>query len=159
MSSSTNPQAASRSLPQGYTLHTTPPPLEAYLRLRQDSGLTPKSAEQAEKALAGSWYTIHLTYSYPSQTNRKDEVIAQARVIGDGGWYFHIVDIAVLPQHQRKGLADFMMEHLIQKIGKEAPGRPYINLIADPPANKLYERHGFVESSTVGRRGVGMQRY
>jgi len=48
---------------------------------------------------------------------------------------------------------------LIQKIETEALDKPYINLIADLPADKLYERHGFVETSTVGQSGVGMQRY
>jgi hypothetical protein len=27
------------------------------------------------------------------------------RVIGDGGWYFHVVDMAVLPEHQRRDLS------------------------------------------------------
>jgi GNAT superfamily N-acetyltransferase len=151
MTSTQKTQTLPRSLPPGYILVTSPPSIEAYLKLRYDTGLTPKSAEQASKALAGSWYTIHLTY--------ENKAIAQARVIGDGGWYFHIFDVAVLPEHQRKGLADFMMEHVITKIEQTAPGKPYINLVADPPADKLYARHGFVETSTVGRRGVGMQRY
>lgn len=155
----------STSLPPGYVLVTSPPSVEAYLRLRQDTGLTPKNAEQASKALAGSWYSIHVNFLHPlsaddsSALSASSETIAQARVIGDGGWYFHIVDVAVLPLHQRKGIADFMMQRLIEKIEAEAPERPYINLVADPPANRLYARHGFVETSSVGRKGVGMQRY
>jgi ribosomal protein S18 acetylase RimI-like enzyme len=164
MTSRPTAPSTSRTLPPGYTLITSPPSLEAYLKLRTNTGLTPKSAEQASKALAGSWYTTHIAYqnlssSEQDQADREPQVVAQARIIGDGGWYFHIVDVAVLPSHQRKGLADFMMDHLIAKIEQEAPGNPYINLIADPPANKLYARHGFVETSTVGRRGIGMQRY
>lgn len=160
--SSTSPpsQTFPKSLPEGYALIPSPPPVPVYLNLRLTTGLTPKSAPQATKALAGSWYTIHITYSPPS-TSTTPEIVAQARVIGDGGWYFHIADVAVLPSHQRKEIADFMMQHLICKIEgeMEGVGRPYINLVADPPANRLYERHGFVETSSVGRRGVGMQRY
>jgi GNAT superfamily N-acetyltransferase len=81
------------------------------------------------------------------------------RVIGDGGWYFHIADMAVLPDHQRKGLGDHILGALLDKIYREAPPKPYINLIADPPGKKLYARHGFTETATTGRGGVGMQKY
>ena len=81
------------------------------------------------------------------------------RIIGDGGWYFHVADMAVLPDHQKKGLGDYILAKLLEEVESKAPGRPYINLIADPPGVKLYARHGFVETSTVGRKGIGMQRY
>jgi len=56
------------------------------------------------------------------------------RIIGDGGWYFHIADMGVLPDHQRKGLGDVIMKTLLAKIRSEAPeGKPYVNLFADPP--------------------------
>lgn len=80
------------------------------------------------------------------------------RVIGDGGWYFHIVDMAVLPDHQRTGLGDFIMAKVLEEIEAKAPDGPYINLLADPPGMKLYRRHGFVESAGVGSGSIGMQR-
>jgi len=39
------------------------------------------------------------------------------RVIGDGGWYFHIVDMAVLPEHQRRGLGDAVLTWADQDAG------------------------------------------
>jgi len=38
-----------------YTLLPTAPPLQDYLRLRRDSGLTPVTAEQGAPAIAGAW--------------------------------------------------------------------------------------------------------
>lgn len=69
------------------------------------------------------------------------------RVISDGGWYFHVVDIAVLPEHQRKGLGDLIMTAIMDRIRQEAPPGAYVNLLADPPGRKLYQKHGFVETA------------
>jgi len=75
------------------------------------------------------------------------------RIIGDGGWYFHIADIATLPDYQGRGLGRSVMEHLIAHIREVAPPNPYITLLADPPGRRLYEGLGFVPSDpTVGMR-------
>lgn len=67
------------------------------------------------------------------------------RVIGDGGWYFHVVDMAVLPDHQRRGLGDRVLTHLLDTIRRDAPPGAQVSLLADPPGRRLYERHGFVD--------------
>lgn len=150
------PPSRPRDLPAGYAFVEGPPPLDDYVNLRIETGLTPKTAEQGERALAGSWYSCHIVHTGDSGS---EVVVGMGRIIGDGGWYFHVADMAVLPNHQKKGLGDFILAKLLQKVELEAPDRPYINLIADPPGAKLYARHGFVETSTVGRKGIGMQRY
>ena len=33
------------------------------------------------------------------------QVVGLGRLIGDGGGYFHVVDLAVLSEHQRRGIA------------------------------------------------------
>lgn len=43
------------------------------------------------------------------------------RIIGDGGWYFHVADMAVHPDHQKKGLGDFILAMLLDKVEQEAP--------------------------------------
>jgi ribosomal protein S18 acetylase RimI-like enzyme len=69
------------------------------------------------------------------------------RIIGDGGWYFHVVDMAVLPAHQRRGLGDRILTALLDHIRQRAPAGAYVNLLADEPGRKLYARHGFVETA------------
>jgi len=69
------------------------------------------------------------------------------RVIGDGGWYFHIVDMAVLPEHQRRGLGRAVLDYLLEQIRRRAPRGAYVSLLADPPGRHLYTRSGFVESA------------
>ena len=67
------------------------------------------------------------------------------RVIGDGGWYFHIADMATLPTHQRRGLGGLVLEALLARIRAAAPGEAFVSLMADPPGRALYSRHGFAE--------------
>lgn len=74
----------------------TAPTLQDYLHLRTTSGLTPRSAAQGEGALAGSWAW--------SVVEHEGRAVAMGRVIGDGGWYFHVADMATLPEHQGRGL-------------------------------------------------------
>ena len=127
-------------LPEGYRLLNGPPPVAEYLALRREAGLSPKSRAQAVVALPGSWYACHVLHE-PSGL-----AAGMGRVIGDGGWYFHIVDMAVLPAHQRRGLGDAVLTALLDRIRRAAPGA-YVNLLADPPGRRLYARHGFTETA------------
>ncbi|PYH40234.1 GNAT family N-acetyltransferase [Aspergillus saccharolyticus JOP 1030-1] len=169
---------ANPTLPPNYTLHLASyPPVKDYLHLRAASGLTPKNAAQATAAIQGSWYGCYVTYDGPNssddtvpadtpyqnqpESNRKEvkgegEVVGMGRIIGDGGWYFHIADMAVLPAHQRKGLGGVVLAALLQRIREAAPeGEPYVNLLADAPGRRLYAKYGFVESAPK-ELGMGM---
>jgi GNAT superfamily N-acetyltransferase len=79
------------------------------------------------------------------------------RIIGDGGWYFHIADMATLPGHQRKGLGKVILKELLARIKAQAPvgegNEPYITLLADGPGRKLYEGFGFEQT---GPKTMGM---
>lgn len=77
------------------------------------------------------------------------------RVISDGGWYFHIIDIATLPEHRQKGLAKLVVWSLMEKIKKEAPPGAYVNLVADPMGMPLYRKFGFVEG--LGGTAMGLR--
>jgi ribosomal protein S18 acetylase RimI-like enzyme len=134
-------------LPAGYRLLDGPPPVDAYLALRRDSGLSPKTQEQAVAALPGSWYACHIVHEAGGVA------AGMGRVIGDGGWYFHIVDMAVRPSHQRRGLGDAVLTTLLARIAAHAPAGAYVNLLADPPGRRLYARHGFVETAPAS---IGM---
>jgi GNAT superfamily N-acetyltransferase len=143
------------ALPPGYTIHPGVPAVETYLHLRTSTGLTPPSAAQAAVSVQGAWYGCHIVYTPENQTS--SETVAMGRIIGDGGWYFVITDMAVSKDHQRKGLGDAVLKHLLHKIKSTAPVEdgfpPYINLLADPPGRKLYERNGFVYTAP---RSLGM---
>jgi ribosomal protein S18 acetylase RimI-like enzyme len=73
--------------------------------------------------------------------------VAIGRVIGDGGWYFHIIDMAVLPQHLRRGLGDAVLSYLLERIRERALRDAYVSCLADSPGRHLYARYGFTESA------------
>ena len=129
------------SLSAGYSLREGAPSAIDYLQLRVRAGLSPKSEEQAKAAISGSWAACHIVYEADSCS------VAMGRIIGDGGWYFHVVDLAVLPNHQRRGLGSAVLTYLLEKIRQQAPRGAYVSLLADPPGRPLYARHGFVESA------------
>jgi GNAT superfamily N-acetyltransferase len=125
----------------GYRLADGPPTVADYLLLRERAGLSPKRQDQAEAALGGSWAAVHVVHEADGST------VGMGRVLGDGGWYFHVVDMAVLPEHQRRGLGDSILTALLDRIRRAAPEGAFVNLIADPPGRKLYARHGFTPTA------------
>jgi GNAT superfamily N-acetyltransferase len=67
------------------------------------------------------------------------------RVIGDGGWYFVIADMATLPEHQRHGIGGAILDSLLEDIQARAPQGAYVSLTADPPGRPLYASRGFTD--------------
>ena len=75
------------------------------------------------------------------------------RNFGDGGWYFHVADMATLPEHQGRGLGRLVLTDLLEQIAEVAPPDPYVTLMADAPGRRLYASMGFVETAP---RSLGM---
>ena len=134
----------------GYRLEMAPPPVADYLRLRQEAGLATKTVEQAAAGVANAWAACHVV------EETTGEIVGMGRVIGDGGWYFHVIDMAVLPAHQRRGIGDAVLVALLDRIRADAPPGAWVTLLADPPGRRLYARHGFTETAP---HSLGMARY
>ena len=128
-------------VPPGYTLSAGAPTTDDYLELRRHGGLSPKTPEQAAAAIAGSWAACRIVHGAEARS------VAMGRIIGDGGWYFHVVDMAVLPEHQRRGLGGAVLSYLLEQIRLRAPSGAYVSLLADAPGRPLYARRGFVETA------------
>jgi GNAT superfamily N-acetyltransferase len=158
------PSSPDVALPEGYTIHSGFPPIPTYIHLRAVSGLHPKTPAQAAPIAHNSWYGCYVTFS-PTDTDTnnistkgEETIVAMGRIIGDGGWYFHIADMAVLPEHQRKGLGDAVLKHLMEHIKTHAPQDgtgTYVTLFADAPGRRLYAKNGFVETMP-GQMGMAM---
>ncbi|RIP37370.1 N-acetyltransferase [Staphylococcus gallinarum] len=121
------------------------PQVEAYCDLRLAAGMSSKSYEAAKKGVANALFDVTL---YDS-----DQLIAMGRVIGDGGTAFQIIDIAVAQDYQGQGHGRTIMEHIMTYIESVAEQGSYVSLIADYPADKLYEKFGF---TTTEPRSGGM---
>lgn len=133
-------------VPQGYELRAETPAAGDYLRLRIAAGLSPKGEAAAARGLPNTWFGVVV---------RKDgEAVGMGRVIGDGGLFFQIVDIAVEPAHQGKGLGKAVVAALVDRLRTHARGA-YVSLIADGEANRLYAQYGF-EPTTPKSIGMAM---
>lgn len=122
-----------------YELVENFPDAQEYVRLRERAGMSPRSLEAARLGLPATWYGVSI--------RRDGQCVGMGRVIGDGGCFFQVVDIAVLPEHQARGLGTRIMQALVDRLRAEAPATSIATLLADGTAHKLYEKFGFVESA------------
>lgn len=128
-----------------YQLHIETPSVEDYRRLRIISGLSPKSEEAALRALPNTLFAATIHYH--------GEIVGMGRIVGDDGCFYQIVDIAVDPAHQGKGLGKLIMAALVDYVRTETPVGAYVSLIADGPAQYLYAQYGF---EPVTPKSIGM---
>jgi GNAT superfamily N-acetyltransferase len=121
------------------------PGIDDYRRLRSAAGLSPKSAEAAALGLGNTLYGVSVTAG--------ERIIGMGRIIGDGGCFFVVVDIAVQPEFQKRGLGKRIMDALDAWLRANAPVSSNVSLFADGDAKHLYAKYGFVEAGPVS---VGM---
>ncbi|MEG1679217.1 MAG: GNAT family N-acetyltransferase [Stenotrophomonas sp.] len=128
-----------------YTINHDIPSVDTYRHLRQVSGLSPKTAEAASRGLPNSLFAVQITHA--------GETVAMGRVIGDGGTFYQVVDIAVLPAYQGRGLGKKVMAEIQAYIEREVPASAYVSLLADGEAHRLYQQYGFTLTAPAS---VGM---
>jgi GNAT superfamily N-acetyltransferase len=120
---------------EGYTLVATCPSVVDFRRLREAAGMESRAQEAAERGLKNTLFGVSVLH--------EGQVVGMGRVVGDGGCVYQIVDVAVLPEHQRQGLGRQIMQTLMDYLHREAPPSAYVCLIADGPAKHLYASFGF----------------
>lgn len=125
-------------------LHATPS-TGVYNALRTGAGLSAKTEEAAMYGLPGSLFAVQILH--------RGEPVGMGRVIGDGGCYYQVVDIAVLPGHRGKGLGKRIMREIMDYLDANVPPRGYVSLIADSKAHELYTGFGFEPTAPAG---IGM---
>ena len=111
------------------------PGVDEFIELRVRAGLSRKSFDAAARGLAGTCFSVCV--------RDNSRLVGMGRVIGDGGCFYQVVDIAVRPDYQRKGVGFRVMARLMKQLRKNAPESAYVSLIADGEACRLYEKFGF----------------
>ncbi len=128
-----------------YTVIEKVPSAEAFCHLRVAAGMSPRPLEGARAGLPHSCYGVHILW--------QETPIAMGRIVGDGAINFDIVDVAVDPAHQGKGLGRLVMEKLVAWLDANAFDGAYVTLVADVP--ELYAKFGF---ESVRPESEGMAR-
>ena len=124
-------------------IHFEAPSPEDYCNLRANAGMSSKSIEAAIKGLPHACFNVTLY--------ENDMLIGMGRVIGDGGTVFQIVDIAVKDIYQGLGHGMAIMHEIMKYIESVAEEGTYVSLIADYPADQLYEKFGFKSTETYSK--------
>ncbi len=132
-----------------YEIRDEVPDPETFVALRDAAGMAPRSLEAAARGLPN---TLYGAIAVDTSTG---ETVGMARVVGDGGAVYHICDMAVHPDHQRRGLGTRLMDALIAYLDEHAPETAYINLLAD--VDGFYERWGF-ERTAPATKGIWLPR-
>ena len=117
------------------------PGIDDYRRLRAATGLSPRSAAAAARGLVNTLYGVSLM--------RAGEVVGMGRVIGDDGCFFTVVDIAVLPELQGRGLGKRIMAALDAWLKANVPPSADVTLAADGEAKRLYAQYGFARPRPI----------
>ena len=127
-----------------YALTERFPAVPEYVALRAAAGLSRKSSEAAARGVPGTVYGVSI--------RRDGELIGMGRIVGDGGCFFFVVDVAVLPAYQGRGLGKRIMAALDAWLRANAPETAHVALFADGEARRLYAQYGFVENT----KSIGM---
>ncbi|MGL4820542.1 MAG: GNAT family N-acetyltransferase [Bacilli bacterium] len=123
------------------------PEVHEYVLLREAAGLTTKHILRSRKGLQNSLFIVTLYHN--------ERLVGMGRVIGDGGCFFHVVDIAVHPNIQGKGYGQQIMRTISSFLDATTLPTDYVTLIADVPADELYRKFGFENTAP---ESIGMIR-
>ena len=118
--------------------------VDEYLKLRNSVGWRDTAIEKTKIALKNSIYSIVV--------EENKSVLGMGRIVGDGGIYFYIQDVIVIPEKQKMGIGTKIMEHLMEYIQQVAEPDSFIALMSAKGRSQFYKRFGFSEreSDTPG---------
>jgi GNAT superfamily N-acetyltransferase len=121
--------------PEEYEVIERIPSVEEYLVLREAVGWGRLDEQMTARGLANALFTVCLLH--------QDQVIGCGRVIGDGGLYFYLQDIIVLPAFQGKGLGKRLMQAILAYLEKQALVGAFVGLMAAKDVSPFYTQFGF----------------
>lgn len=132
-----------------YELRTEIPAVNDYIEIRLKAGLSRKSEEAATVGLKNSIFGVVVYFN--------NVPIGIGRIIGDGGCFFEITDMAVLPEHQHKGVGTLIMNALVSWLMENAPVTAYVSLMADHGTPEFYAKFGFTKAELPKSSGMYMR--
>ena len=111
------------------------PSVRDYNRVRVAAGLSAKDPTAAETGLSNTVFGVRV--------EADGAVVGIGRIVGDGALFFEVVDVAVLPEHQGKGLGAMVMDALMGWLRENTTPGAFVSLISDKGVSAFYERYGF----------------
>ena len=113
------------------------PSVEEYQLLRRSTDWEKLTDDTVKKGLEGSLFSVCFTVG--------GKIACTGRIVGDGAIYFYIQDVIVLPEFQKTGLGDMIMEELESWLKANASHNSFIGLMASEGVKEFYTRYGYAE--------------
>lgn len=125
-------------------LSSTRPGTGAFIAMRAACGWGEISEDVAQRALSQAVATV--------TAHDGGSLVGFGRVVGDGALYFYLQDIIVAPSHRGQGIAEAMVQRLLDEIAPLAGPGSTIGLMAAKGVEPLYAKFGFHQrpSNTLG---------
>jgi ribosomal protein S18 acetylase RimI-like enzyme len=123
------------------------PSSEEYNELRRMVGWGIYDNVVIEKSLPNTLYCVCALV--------ENETVGMARIIGDDGLVYYIQDVIVMPEYQRQGIGNKMMDRIMTYIRSQASHNTIIGLMAAKGKELFYEQYGFTTRPN-DRLGSGM---
>jgi ribosomal protein S18 acetylase RimI-like enzyme len=118
-----------------YRIVERQPTVDEYQRLRRAVGWNEMTDEALQVGLPNALYSVVLELD--------GAAVGCARIVGDGGLYFYLQDVIVLPEHQGRGQGARLMGALMAYLERTARPGAFLGLMAAVGAERFYERYGF----------------
>jgi len=111
------------------------PTVQEYRRLRSAVGWGEMPDEGLASGLASALYSCVVVHD--------GEAVACGRVVGDGGMYFYVQDVIVIPEYHGRGLGAQVMEAVMGYLEGVAKPGAFVGLMAAENVEGFYEHYGF----------------
>ncbi|MFX3632776.1 MAG: GNAT family N-acetyltransferase [Candidatus Pristimantibacillus sp.] len=112
------------------------PNANEYVELIAAVGLHPRDGSIAAAVLSNSIFSVTIR-------DGNSKLIGMGRIIGDGGYHYQIVDVAVDPNHSGTDMLKVIMNEITDYLDLNAPKGAFVMIMAELSAIKLYNKYGF----------------
>ena len=118
-----------------FSIEKRSPTVPEYLKLRDAVGWEKTPEDITKYGLENAIFSVCIVAD--------GETIGFGRVIGDGGLYFYIQDVIVLPHYQRQGIGTRIMEEIKIFLDNTLAEGAFVGLKSAEGLIQFYERFGF----------------
>jgi len=118
-----------------YQIVERAPTIEEYFALRKGVGWMLFDEEMTARGLANALFSVCILF--------QGEVIGCGRVVSDGGLYFYVQDLIILPAFQGKGLGKRLMQAIMAYLDRHTHPGAFIGLMASKDISPFYTQFGF----------------
>jgi len=118
------------------------PTVAEYQMLRESAGWYRAADDPTHEGLRRALFSL--------VAEAEGVAVGCGRVVGDGGLYFYIQDIIVLPAFRGMGIGGMIMDRVMAYLDDTVRPNAFVGLMAARGVAGLYEKYGFEKRPAEG---------